>query len=102
MFAAMPELSLELGAACNVCVDATSDTGSERDTLHVTSQQALMEPDFQRPVWLSPEMAAFVIGALDWCLVPAAAAFAAYSKEASLPGVGFVDHSVAQARAGDS
>jgi Undecaprenyl-phosphate glucose phosphotransferase len=38
------------------------------------------EPDFQRPVWLSPEIMAFAVGALDWCMVlfAAAAAFAVY------------------------
>jgi Undecaprenyl-phosphate glucose phosphotransferase len=46
------------------------------ETLHTIPQEAHREPDFHRPAWLSPEIVPFVVGALDWCLVLAAAAAA--------------------------
>jgi Undecaprenyl-phosphate glucose phosphotransferase len=44
------------------------------ETLHILPQDAHGEPEFQRPAWLSPEIFPLVVGALDWCLVLAAAA----------------------------
>jgi hypothetical protein len=74
--AATPELSLESEAVGNAYRGATPDPGTPRDTLHVIPQEAHRKPDFQRPVWLSPEIVAFVVSASDWCLVLAAAAAA--------------------------
>jgi Undecaprenyl-phosphate glucose phosphotransferase len=77
MSAATPELSLEPEAVRNSYVDAAP---SLRDTFKVISQETQRERDFRRPVWLSPELMAFVVGALDWCLIltAAGAAFAIY------------------------
>ena len=80
------ELSLEAGAESSLYTDHAHtedarDPRNARDTLDVILQEAHREPDFQRPAWLSSEIMAWVIGALDFCLVmgAAAAAFPVYS-----------------------
>ena len=77
MSSATPELSLEGEAVRNIYVDAAP---SLRDTFKVISQETQPKRDFRRPVWLSPELAAFVVGVLDWCLIltAAGAAFTIY------------------------
>jgi Undecaprenyl-phosphate glucose phosphotransferase len=73
----MSELSLEPEAIRDSYVDATP---SLRNTFQVISREAHRGRDFRRPVWLSPELAAFVVAALDWCiiLIAAGVAFAIY------------------------
>jgi polysaccharide biosynthesis protein PslA len=88
--AAAPQLSVEPVVVHKAYADAASDPAIGRDPLNTILQGACTEADFQRPVWFSPEIVAFVIGALDWCLVLAAAAtaFAVY--------FGVMDQRVAQ------
>jgi Undecaprenyl-phosphate glucose phosphotransferase len=78
--AAAPELSLESAVARNPYLEAAPNTGIARDTPLAVAQKAHRTSNFRRPVWLSPEIVAFVLGALDWGLVLAAAvsAFAVY------------------------
>lgn len=78
---ATPELTLEAGAV-REAYGAIPGPSIAPDTLHVISQEARRESDFRRPAWLPPQIVAFVVGALDWCLVLAAAivAFPVYSQ----------------------
>jgi len=78
--AAIPELSLESAVARNLHLQAAPDPRISRDTPYAIRQKAHRPSDFRRPVWLSPGLVAFVLGALDWGLVLAAAvaAFAVY------------------------
>jgi Undecaprenyl-phosphate glucose phosphotransferase len=77
--ASTPEPFLHVGAIPERYGDAPG-IATACDTIHLNPQEAASEFYFQRPAWLSPEIVAFAIGALDWCLVlaGAAAAFAAY------------------------
>jgi Undecaprenyl-phosphate glucose phosphotransferase len=81
---------LALGAVPNRYQHGKAATGSQLlyDALGVTPREGFAERRRQRPGWLSPEIVAFLVGGLDWCLVlaAAAAAFTAYS--------GVMDHSV--------
>jgi Undecaprenyl-phosphate glucose phosphotransferase len=74
---ATPELSLK---SRNAYLEAAPDPSLARDPPLAISQKAHPASDFRRPFWLSPELVAFVLGALDWGLVLAAAvaAFAVY------------------------
>jgi Undecaprenyl-phosphate glucose phosphotransferase len=78
--AATPELSLESAVARTPYLEAVSGPSVARDTPLAIPQKAHRASDFRRPVWLSPELLAFVLGALDWGLVlaGAVAAFAVY------------------------
>ena len=80
MPAAIPELSLESAVARNPYSEAASDSSAARDTPLAIPQKGHRASEFRRPVWLSPELVGFVLGALDWGLVlaAAAAAFAVY------------------------
>ena len=89
MDAATHELSLDAPAFHNSDADATPDIEIACDILDSIPQEAHRERDFQRPAWLSPEIVAWIIGALDFCLaLAAAAAFAVYS--------GVMDQTVAE------
>jgi Undecaprenyl-phosphate glucose phosphotransferase len=81
LHSATQELSLESAAVHNPYADAAPDSGTAHDTLDAISREELGGLDFRRPAWLSPETVAFVVGALDFCVVLGAAAFAfaAYS-----------------------
>jgi Undecaprenyl-phosphate glucose phosphotransferase len=80
--AATHELSLDPVGVQEPFGEAMLDPGNASITLDAIPQQRSRGSDFQRPAWLSPEIVAFVIGALDFSLVlaAAAAAFAAYSE----------------------
>jgi Undecaprenyl-phosphate glucose phosphotransferase len=80
--AATYELLLEPVAVHEPFGKAMPDSGTASITLDAVPQQRYRGSDFQRPAWLSPEIVAFVVGALDFCLVlaAAAAAFTAYSE----------------------
>ena len=82
MPAAAHQLSLEPVAVHEPFGEAEPDTGTASITFDALPQQRTRGSDFQRPAWLSPEIVAFVVGALDFGLVlaAAAAAFAAYSE----------------------
>jgi Undecaprenyl-phosphate glucose phosphotransferase len=59
----------------------TTDRRISGDTIASITQTASCRRLFRRPNWLSPEIWAFAVGGLDFCVVPAAAvpAFAIYS-----------------------
>jgi Undecaprenyl-phosphate glucose phosphotransferase len=80
MSAAVYEPSLETGAAGKPH-ETTPDPSILGDTIDFIPQTAPRSRLFRRPNWLSPEIWAFVVGGIDFCLVPAAAApaFAVYS-----------------------
>jgi Undecaprenyl-phosphate glucose phosphotransferase len=90
MPAATHQLSLERAAVHEPFGEAEPDTGTASITFDALPQQRTRGSDFQRPGWLSPEVVAFVVGALDFCLVlaAAAAAFAAYSEVMDQPVAG--------------
>jgi hypothetical protein len=85
-----PDLALE--AAPTRYQHGKAATGSQLlyDALGAIPREGFAERRRQRPGWLSPEIVAFLVGGLDWCLVlaAAAAAFTAYS--------GVMDHSVVE------
>jgi hypothetical protein len=78
--AVTPELSLESTVARNPYLGAAPDTSFAPGTPYAIPRIADQATDFRRPAWLSPELVAFVVGALDWFLIlaAAAAAFAIY------------------------
>jgi Undecaprenyl-phosphate glucose phosphotransferase len=88
--AATHELSLENEAAGN-SYQVTANLGIVSDTLPAIPREARLARVRRRPDWLLPEIVALLVGAMDFCLVlaAAAAAFAAYS--------GVMDHKVAEA-----
>ena len=81
MSAGTHELVLETAAAHAPFGEATPDPGVASTTSDTVPQQSSRAAELQRPAWLAPEIAAFVVGALDFCVVlaAAAAAFVAYS-----------------------
>jgi polysaccharide biosynthesis protein PslA len=80
--AATYELLLEPVAVHEPFGEAMPNSGTASITFDAVPQQRYRGSDFQRPAWLSPEIVPFVVGALDFCLVlaAAAAAFTAYSE----------------------
>jgi Undecaprenyl-phosphate glucose phosphotransferase len=78
--AVTPELSLESAVARSPYLGAARDPSFAPGTPHAIPRKVHQAADFRRPAWLSPELVAFVVGALDWCLIlaAAAAAFAIY------------------------
>jgi Undecaprenyl-phosphate glucose phosphotransferase len=74
--AVTPELSLGSAVARNPYLVAAPDHSIAPGAPHAIPRQAHQAADFRRPAWLSPELAAFVVGVLDWCLILAAAAVA--------------------------
>jgi Undecaprenyl-phosphate glucose phosphotransferase len=78
--AALRKVSLESGVIDNLQAAALQPT-SRTDGLSPISRDASRKRIFRKPNWLSPEMIAVMIGALDFCLVlaAAAAAFGTYS-----------------------
>jgi Undecaprenyl-phosphate glucose phosphotransferase len=62
-------------------LEGAPDTSYVLEGAFDTPDTGRKKPDFQRPAWLSPEMLALAVGALDWfvVLVGAAGAFAVYS-----------------------
>jgi Undecaprenyl-phosphate glucose phosphotransferase len=83
------EPSLEAPAAGSLN-ETTVDSRIFGDTITSIPQTASFSRLFRRPNWLSPEIWAFVVGGIDFCLVPAAAvpAFTIYS--------GIMDQTVAE------
>ena len=73
MSAAVYESSLETGTAGTPGA-ITPDPSILGDTIGFIPQTAPRSRLFRRPNWLSPEIWAFVVGGMDFCLVPAAAA----------------------------
>src|ERR1700740_1967428 len=73
--AALREVSLESGVIDNLRAAALQPT-SRIDGLSTISRDASRKRIFRKPNWLSPEIIAVMIGALDFCLVLAAAAAA--------------------------
>ena len=90
MCAAVYEPSRKSGAAHNLH-ETTPDTRILGDTIFSISQGTRCRHVFRRPNWLSPEIWALSVGAIDFCLIPAASvpAFAIYS--------GVMDQTVAEA-----
>ncbi len=86
---APPKLSLEAVTGHNSYAEKGPDPEIFYEKLGAIPKVGLAERVRQRPAWLSPEIAAVVVGGLDWCLALAAAAtaFTAYS--------GVTDHTVA-------
>jgi Undecaprenyl-phosphate glucose phosphotransferase len=80
MSAALYEPSLATGAASKPH-ETTHDPSILGNTIGSIAQNAARSGLFRRPSWLSPEIWAFVVRAIDFCLVPAAAApaFTIYS-----------------------
>jgi hypothetical protein len=80
MCAAVYEPSLQSGATHGLH-ETASDGRILGDTIVSITQGARYRHVFRRPNWLSPEIWALGVGAIDFCLVSAATipAFAIYS-----------------------
>lgn len=91
MCTAVYEPSLSSGATHTLRETASDDRVLGDTIVSITQGASSYRHVFRRPNWLSPEIWALVVGAIDFCLVPAAAvpAFAIYS--------GIMDQTVAEA-----
>ena len=69
MPAVTPELSLESAVARSPYLGAARDPSFAPGTPHAIPRKVHQAADFRRPAWLSPELVAFVVVALDWCLI---------------------------------
>ncbi len=76
------KLGLELVVTHDVDADRTPAPAISRASLRTSPQEVPKERKSRRPTWLSPDVAAWLISALDFTLISAAAAaaFGAYSE----------------------
>jgi len=73
---AIHEFSLEAAGANNSHAEAAFDLAIAHTSLDGIARHAKTGRNARRPTWLSPEIVAFMVGVLDFCLVLGAAALA--------------------------